>query len=195
MGEALIRELEGMATVLDVGCGEGGPLLRLPKPPRLVGLDAHAPSLEKLRSGGFYDEAMLWEAGKDPFPPASFEAVLGLDVIEHMPKEQALALVTRMEGWARRKVILATPNGFLPQAPYGDNPYQAHLCGFTPEELRALGYRIYGLNGPKPFRGERGEVRWRPKPLWYRVAGLLQGLTWRWPSLAFSLLAVKDVAP
>jgi len=196
MGEALARDLAGCASVLDVGCGVGGPLLRIAKPPRLVGLDGHAPSLDALRAAGGYDELVLGSLDDDAlFAPGSFDAVVGLDIIEHFPKPQALALVARLERWARRTVILATPNGFLPQAAFDGNPYQVHHCGFSPAELAALGYRVHGLHGPKPLRGERGELRWWPRPLWYRVGGLLQDACWERPDWAFSLLAVKAKAP
>ena len=76
-----------------------------------------------------------------------------LDVIEHFEKPEALALIAGMERWARRKVVLATPNGFLPQRVYDDNPFQEHKCGFSVAELCALGYRVHGTGGPKPLRG------------------------------------------
>lgn len=192
MGEALARELADCSSVLDVGCGEGGPLLRLTKPARLTGLDGHAPSLERLRLKGAYDELRLGDVTEDAlFPVASFDAVVGLDIIEHFAKPEALGLVARMERWARCKVVLSTPNGFLPQAAFDANPYQEHRCGFSPTELRDLGYSVHGLHGPRALRGERGDLRWWPRPLWYRVGGLLQDACWDRPERAFGLLAVK----
>jgi SAM-dependent methyltransferase len=196
MGEALARGLAGCDSVLDVGCGQGGPILRIPKPPQLTGLDGFAPSLEALRAAGGYDHLVLGRLDDDAlFGPASFDAVVALDVIEHFTEPEALALVARLERWARRTVILSTPNGFLPQGPVGGNPHQEHRCGFSPAQLRALGYQVHGLHGPKPLRGELGELRWWPKPFWYRVGGLLQDACWDRPDWAFSLLALKDRPP
>ena len=40
---ALAHETQADSSdVLDVGCGQGGPMARVPKPPRLLGLDGHA---------------------------------------------------------------------------------------------------------------------------------------------------------
>lgn len=188
----LERELRGAASVLDVGCGEGGPLLCLPKRARLTGLDGHAPSLEKLRASGRYDELVFAPLDQAPFLAGSFDTVVCLDVIEHFTKPQAMALITLLERWAARKVVLATPNGFLAQRSYDANPFQEHKCGFSTAELRALGYRVHGIRGPKFLRGELGQVRFRPKFLWHRISGALQPLTWVWPQGAFGLVAVKE---
>lgn len=189
---ALARELRGAASVLDVGCGEGGPLLCLPKPARLTGLDGHAASLDKLRASGRYDELVFAPLDQAPFPEGGFDTVVCLDVIEHFDKPQAMALIVLLERWAARKVVLATPNGFLPQRPCEGNPFQEHKCGFSTAELRALGYRVNGIRGPKPLRGELGQLRFRPKFLWHRISGALQPLTWVCPQGAFGLVAVKE---
>lgn len=188
----LRRELKGLATGLDVGCGAGGPLLKVADPAGLTGLDSHAPSLEKLRALGRYSKLRNAPILEAEFGPGSFEAVTALDVIEHFEKPQALELIRRMEGWASKKVVLATPNGFLAQGAYDENPHQVHRCGFSVAELRGLGYRVRGFGGPKWLRGAYAELRFRPKPLWHRISGLLQPLTWVFPSLAFGLLAVKE---
>jgi SAM-dependent methyltransferase len=191
----LARETAGSASVLDVGCGQGGPMVRVPKPPRLVGLDGHAASIERLRAKALYDELICAPLAAGSIAPGAYDTVVCLDVIEHFEKPEALALIAAMESWARRKVVLATPNGFLPQRPYDDNPFQEHKCGFSVAELRGLGYRVRGTGGPKPLRGEEAVLRFWPKPLWHRISGALQPLTWAWPQAAFGLLAVKDLAP
>ena len=191
----LTRETVGSASVLDVGCGQGGPMARVPKPPRLVGLDGHAASIERLRAKAIYDELICAPLAAASVAPASFHTVVCLDVIEHFEKPGALALVAALERWATHKVILATPNGFLPQRPYDDNPFQEHKCGFSVAELKALGYRVRGTGGPKPLRGEEAVLRFWPKPLWHRISGALQPITWYWPQGAFALLAVKDLRP
>jgi len=191
--KGLAAELKGMATVLDVGCGAGGPMLNVPKPSRLVGVDAFGPSLEALAARGVYDQLVQGIIGQVDLGAEGFDAVVCLDVIEHFDKAEALALVARLEGLGRRKVILATPNGFQPQSPVDGNPFQEHKCGFCVDELWGLGYRVRGYGGPRPLRGEFSELRFWPKPLWHRISGALQPITWRWPQGAFGLLAVKDL--
>ena len=75
----------------------------------------------------------------------------------------------------------------------GDGTVQLH--GFSAAELRGLGYRVRGFGGPKPLRGAFAELRFRPRPLWHRVSGALQPLTWIWPETAFGLVAVKELRP
>lgn len=193
--KAVAAETAGAVSVLDVGCGTGGPMARVPKPARLVGLDGYAPSLERLRAQGGYDELICAPLEGADIAPGSFHTVVCLDVIEHFEKPQALALIARLERWASHKVVLATPNGFLPQPAYDGNPFQEHKCGFSAPELRALGYRVRGFGGPKPLRGAFAELRFRPRPLWHRVSGALQPLTWIWPEAAFGLVAVKELRP
>lgn len=191
--KAVAAETAESPSVLDVGCGAGGPMGKAPKPPRLVGLDAHAPSLERLRAQGGYDELICAPFDAAGIQAGAFHTVVCLDVIEHFEKPQALALILQLERWASHKVVLATPNGFLPQPVYDGNPFQEHKCGFVPEELRVLGYRVRGFGGPKALRGAFAELRFRPKPLWHRISGALQPLTWAWPEGAFGLVAVKDL--
>jgi SAM-dependent methyltransferase len=190
--EGLRREMAGMASGLDVGCGAGGPLLKVPDPAELSGLDAHAPSLEKLRGQGRYTALIHQPIFEAEFASGQFEAVAALDVIEHFEKLQALELIRRMELWASKKIILATPNGFLAQGVYDENPHQVHRSGFSAAELRRLGYRVRGFGGPKWLRGAYAELRFWPKPLWHRISGALQPLTWIFPGMAFGLFAVKD---
>lgn len=190
--KGLKRELAQAASVLDVGCGAGGPLVQVPLSARLSGLDAHALSLEKLRALGRYHELINAPILGASFAPGQFEVVTALDVIEHFEKSQALKLIFQMESWAAKKTVLATPNGFLQQGVYDENPHQVHRSGFSTRELVALGYRVRGYGGPKWLRGAHAELRFWPKPLWHRVSGALQWICWYFPGLAFGLFAVKE---
>ncbi len=189
----IARELAGMESVLDVGCGKGGPLLAVPKPPRLVGADGHQPSLDRLRETGHYDELVFGSLDSVVFSSRSFDVVMCLDVIEHFEKAEACRLIERLEGWAVKKVILTTPNGFTPQPVHDGNPFQEHKCGFEAGELRARGYRVRGFGGPRPLRETFGELRFRPQLLWFRVSRALQPLTWFWAEAASGLVAVKEM--
>lgn len=190
--EGLRRETAEAKSVLDVGCGAGGPMLKVAQSGLLVGLDSHLPSLDILRAKGHYGRLIHGPILEASFGEGEFEVVIALDVIEHFEKPQAMELIARMERWASRKVILATPNGFLEQGIYDQNPHQVHRCGFSAGELRNLGYRVHGFGGPRPLRGAYAELKFWPKPLWHRISGILQPLTWALPELAFGLLAVKE---
>jgi hypothetical protein len=55
-------------------------------------------------------------------------------------------------------VIVSCPNGFsfqdpaaAPHEPWAKNPYQKHVCGWTPEEFLEAGYSVF-MNGGNPDR-------------------------------------------
>ena len=98
-----------------------------------------------------------------------------------------------MEAVARRRVIVFTPNGFLPQDAFDGNPYQVHRSGWTVQEMRSRGYEVRGIHGWRPLRGERAAVRWPPRPFWGRLSLHTQRLFLERPHHAFQLLCTKDV--
>ena len=96
-----------------------------------------------------------------------------------------------MERWARKKVIITTPNGYIYQHEYDNNPFQEHKSGWTVEELKNLGFKIYGINGWKKLRGYKGIIKYKPIFLWNKISDLTQKVTYYFPNLAFQLLAIK----
>lgn len=194
----LEREVVGECeTLLDVGCGRDSPVRHFSRRlAKVVGVDRHVPYLEESRAAGIhheYRQADVLEIG-GVFEPKSFDCVVALDLIEHLPKEEGLRLIPMMERIARKKVIIFTPNGFLEQRAYDDNSLQEHLSGWEPAEMRAMGYRVTGVNGWRPLRGERGLLRHRPEWIWRKVALATQLVTEPRPERAFQMLCVKNVA-
>ncbi len=194
---ALEREIApSCRTLLDVGCGPRSPIAPFAHAlERTVGVDAFEESVRTSHAVGIHTEYRVLEALEigECFPARSFDAVLASDVIEHFPKADSLRLLTIMERIARVKVLVLTPRGFLPQAAYEGNRLQEHLSGWEVEEMRTLGYRVRGICGWKPLRGERGGIAWRPRPVWARISALSQLVTARRPEWAFEMLCVKDL--
>lgn len=190
----LRRELSGLGSVLDVGCGSDSPLQFVHGIGRKVGVDAFEPSLTASRARGLHDEYLRMELQSLDIAPKSYDAVVLLDLIEHFEKPVGLEFLKRLEGIATQKVLLFTPNGFLPQPAYEDNPWQLHRSGWEAPELRGLGYRVEGVLGWKPLRGELNRPRFHPWPFWERVANATRLVTAGRPELDAALLAVKDLA-
>ncbi len=194
----LRQSLRGCRSILDVGCGGAlSPLRAVPRLPGQwrTGVDGFLPSLEESRAASIHDEyirADLRSFVAEPGNREGYDCVLALDVIEHFPKRESTAFVTALEAIARLRVILFTPNGFLPQEPRDGNEYQRHLCGWTAPELVRRGYRVYGCGGPKPLRGEFAVPVLRPRIFGAAVARALQPLVFYFPTEAFALFAVKD---
>lgn len=193
--EAALDEAVGdCQTLLDVGCGSGSPIRAFSQRLHAVGVDAFEKSLEESRQRKIHQEyvkADIRELGQR-FSTESFDSVVALDVIEHLPKEDGFRLLEAMEKIARKRVIVFTPNGFLPQGEFESNPWQVHLSGWTASEMRARGYRVIGLRGWRPLRGEYATIRFRPKFLWLFLSSLTQLWTKNHPDQAFQILCVLD---
>jgi len=102
-----------------------------------------------------------------------------------------------MEKIAKRNIILTTPNGFLPTyAGPDDNPTESRIFGWNLDELRKLGFKVYGLNGLKLFwKVQQGQavIRFRPRKVFMGLAQITGLFVYHYPSLAFQLFLVKDL--
>jgi SAM-dependent methyltransferase len=195
--EALMEKAVGDATtVLDVGCGVSSPIARFRhRYDRTVGVDLFAPALEQSAAAGIHDEYRQLDVLRldEEFGPDSFDAVIAFDVVEHLSEEDATRLFALMERTARKRVVVHTPNGFIPQEEYDGNPLQVHRSGWTVDRMRELGYAVRGSNGLRFLRGQEGKTRWRPERFWGVLARLTQPFVFRVPALAYQILCVKEV--
>jgi len=78
-----------------------------------------------------------------------------------------------MENVANNKIVLFTPNGFVPQTD-DKNPWNRHRSGWTAEEMKRRGYRVIGMNGLKHLKGEYATPKYKPKLLWYMISEITQ---------------------
>jgi 2-polyprenyl-3-methyl-5-hydroxy-6-metoxy-1,4-benzoquinol methylase len=195
-----IRELNRIvdsscASLLDVGCGFNSPVQHLcHRPACMVGIDGFLPAIDQSRAKRIHDEyhEMSLRDIDRVFGPESFDCILASDVIEHFPEEDALDLISQMEKVARRKIIIFTPNGFLPQGEEYGNPFQRHLSGWTVKQMETMGYRVIGIEGIKSLRGEMARIRWHPEHFWLMISLLSQAVVRDHPAHAFRLLCFKE---
>ncbi len=185
--------LKDCKSVLDVGCGSNSPIKYLSKKFHASGIDAYKPNLEESEKQGIHDEyhqMNILDIDKK-FKENSFDCVIALDVIEHLTKKDGWKLLDSMEKAAKKKTIVFTPNGYLPQAA-DDNPWQEHKSGWTVNEMRKRGYHIIGINGWKPLRGECARIRFWPRKIWNIISHITQLYTRNKPELAFQILCIKN---
>lgn len=182
-------------SILDIGCGDNSPLQLFQRRKHTTGIDIHASTLQKTKKRKIHDEYVKGDILllDKLFLNKSFDAVTAFDVIEHLKKEDGIKLIRDMEAIARKKVVIFTPNGFLEQEVYDDNPYQKHLSGWTMDEMRKRGYRVWGANGLKWLRTIRGELKYKPKIMWIVIADLSQIITKIFPRIAFQLICIKKI--
>lgn len=199
----LKRELKGCSSVLDIGCGPSSPV-QYCNVRYSVGVDVFKPYIDSSKNKNIHTKYILGNINDINFESGSFDAVVLVEVLEHLTKEQGNELLRKAQGWAKRKIIIAMPNGFLPQTQMMDNPFQMHRSGWRVREMRELGFKPYGMGGWKYLRDENrsklmesedsifSTIRFRPKLLWMVVSELTQAIVYYLPELAFGVFYVKD---
>ncbi len=164
----VFHELEGCDSLLDAGCGVGKYLLRLQSWRKfckgICAVDAHAASLKEVISDtkvcGKLPE-ILRDGGL-----SRYDAVMCLDVIEHLTKPEAFETLDLFERWyAHKKVIIFTPSGFQHQPPDSYNPWMEHLSGWEASEFEARGYEVSVWKDFDYGRGNIGNALWAVKML------------------------------
>ena len=186
----LRRAVSGCSSILDLGCGYLSQVHRF-NVPFSVGIELFDPYLQESARKGIHSQYIKADIRRIEFKPKSFDAVMAIEVLEHLTKEEGVELLNKMSEWARKKVIITTPNGYLWQDDYDDNPLQEHKSGWDTDDLRKFGFKVYGLNGWRSLRGYKASVKYHPVYFWTRVSDVTQMITYRCPKLAFQLLAIK----
>jgi SAM-dependent methyltransferase len=187
--------LAGCESILDLACGSSSPIRHLPKTFHAVGCDMFAAAVEESGKEGIHDRYLLMNALEldKRFSPKSFDCVLALDLIEHLEKDEGFRLLGMMEKIAKKKVIIFTPNGFLPQEEFAGNILQIHKSGWSVEEMRKKGFRVIGLMGWKSLRETKGSLKFSPKTFWSIISTLTQLVVKNRPRWAFQIFCVKEL--
>lgn len=193
--QSLEKNLKNAESVLDVGCGGSSPLGKVKKTFRSVGLDIFEPSIKKSKKAKIHDDYKLGDIKKVNtfFKPKSFDAVVALDIIEHLTRKEGLDLLEKIEKIAKKEIIILTPNGFTNQDPYDNNPFQIHKSGWTAGDFRKRGYRVFGMRGLRFIRGECATIKYKPWFFWGTISVLSEVFTYFFPYFAYQLFAVKEI--
>lgn len=193
---ALRKALLGCESVLDIGCG-ASMTMRYLGVPHPVGAEGYPPSVEKARANNTHDELVLCNVAElsSRFEPGQFDACVALDVIEHMKKPDGLKLMEDMERIAKKRVVFFTPSGFLSQGHTDSDDLQVHLSGWEPSEMEGHGYEVFGLLGPKKWRGEYHMLKKKPAAFW-GLMSLAAQCAWskHHPEDAAAILCVKKLS-
>lgn len=191
------RVIPAGSTVLDVGCGSHSQIINVrSRIARLTGIDAFPAALDEARRSGAFDELLegrVQDLGR-LFEEGSYDVVAAIDLLEHLDEDDGSRLLDAMGRIARRRVVVLTPNGFVSQGELEGNPWQVHRSGWTPAQLRARGFTVRGMHGLRVLRSEEARLRFRPHRVWALVSDLTAPVARAVPSLAYHLIATKDVA-
>jgi hypothetical protein len=200
----LILEHSDIKIALDIGSGESSHLSNFRPQIKTIGLDAHTIDVAKEnKQHDFYIKADILKMSVEQIQHEIYK-VAGVNkvdlitmysVIEHFKKHDGWKLLEKLEVLSKRFILIETPNGFVPQGPEYGNPYQRHLSGWFPHDLRGLGYSVYGSYGTKYMRGYMGEPRIK-----FPGAQLLDDIVLtrilyckKFPQHSFNMTAIKDL--
>jgi SAM-dependent methyltransferase len=156
----LKSELADCKSVLDLGCGQSSLLQYVRHLDYSLGVEYWQPYIDESRYRQIHTDYMQADINDVWFDPGTFDAVMLVDVLEHIDVMNANRLFLKMSTWAKKKVIIIVPNGDMPQEdPYGDgNEKQRHISQWSPETLKNRGYEVRGFGGWKPLRGDGAEI-------------------------------------
>lgn len=186
----------GCKTLLDLGCGKESPIKPFAKDlDYSLGVDSFEPYLDSSLSAKIHTEYRVGDVMEvcRSIEDKSFDCVIALDFIEHLPKEKGYDLISEMERIAKKKIIIYTPNGFLEQSSFDSNSMQEHLSGWSADEMRKQGMRIFGMSGFKFIRGPMGAIKRKPVVFWRFASSLSQMIAYFFARTAFQILCIKDM--
>ncbi|MGA3265639.1 MAG: class I SAM-dependent methyltransferase [Verrucomicrobiota bacterium] len=191
-------------SILDVACGFGrwGCLMRtnygewdLSGPPVVDALDAFAPNVEYARKLGVYRE--VWQAELPcAIPRAKYDTILASEVLEHLPMSVVEKVLDEFEAAARRRVIVTTPNWQClrggSETFLGQNEFDHHLSYISAGQFRRRGYRVYGAGFGNPRALSVKFFAHTVRLFGVRDFSMFDSLSKNMPSLAHTIVAVKD---
>ncbi|MBY8983180.1 MAG: class I SAM-dependent methyltransferase [Candidatus Lokiarchaeota archaeon] len=191
------KKVKDCNSILDLGCGKGSLVLKkIGKNFEFsVGIDIFKDYIEDCKKKNYYDEYVIMDILKidEKFSPKSFDCVVLLDVIEHLERSEVVNLIRKIENIAIKKIIIFTPNGFLPQKIYDNNFHQIHRSGWDVNIFKKMSFKVYGINGLKFIRGEFAHIKLKPTKLWENISILSNILVRFFPNWAFQLFCIKKV--
>lgn len=190
----LNAQLSDCKSVLDVGCGSNSVIGTFPKIFYSEGIDIYEPSIKESKRRKIHAKYIVGDILDidEYYKEKSFEAVIALDVVEHLEKKDARMLLKKMEKIAEKRIIILTPNGFIQQGDHKDNPYQKHKSGWSRRDFEKEGYVVYGLRSFKFLRGELAIIKLKPWLIWGLFAFITEPLLYYFPDLSFDLFAIKN---
>jgi SAM-dependent methyltransferase len=178
--ERIVKTIEfipiDVQTILDVGCGNGAFLNKLPERYRIVGLDFSWEALKYVKNKAIYGNIAVL-----PFKSESFDLVTCLEVLEHLPLnvfEKALFEIQRV---SKKYIIVSVPNDedldfalvICPICRCWYHPSR-HVRSFNPERLKTL-FVYFELSrveeiGPLELRPRYNRFLYAAYRLWKNVS-------------------------
>jgi len=206
LDNCLQEELKDCQSVLDLGCGSRSPLIHIKHLKDSLGVEVYPPYLKASQKQKIHHRYLKENILNLDLAPKSFDAVILIEALEHLNKKDGLTILKLASTWARKKVILSTPNGYFPMGEVDQNPHQKHLSGWTPSQLDKLGFKVRGVSGlkalytninhtPSLINSDNNyyNIKYHPQAIFYYLNGIFQIFSYYHPKSAFGLFAVKSL--
>ncbi|MXM67067.1 methyltransferase domain-containing protein [Streptomyces sp. HUCO-GS316] len=145
---AWYREIQP-GTVIDVGAGSGTYAQELREAPwagRWTAVEAWEPYVTRFGLHGLYDAVVVADARHLVAPFYRADLVIAGDVLEHMPRPDAVRLLQKVRANAAN-LIVSVPVLHLEQGAVYGNPYETHVDHWTADGMRAELARSGTLRG------------------------------------------------
>jgi len=102
MEKYLKKEIKNCRAVLDLGCGRDSAIHNF-SIPFSVGVEISNYYFEENKKKKIHNQYIKADVRQIEFKNNSFDAVLALDLIEHLSKAEDYELISKMEKWVKEK--------------------------------------------------------------------------------------------
>ncbi len=190
-------------TVLDLGCGDGSftKALKGSEEWEITGVDIYSESIKKASKMGIYMKLIKGDINTVCENlirnRKKFDVVLCSQTIEHLPRGRGIKLLSLVEKLAKKRIVFSTPRGFMKQTEkfLAKNPYQNHRSGWSENDFRIKGYKVYGV-GFAPVWSEKGLARTRNvlvRSLYTCVSFFMSPLVYFYPKFGAGIICIKNI--
>lgn len=191
------NSLKNVKTILDVGSGKGEfvKTINYNKLYIIDGVELFKPYIKLASKTDLFRKIFSKDITKLSFNTESYDAVICNQVIEHLNKREGFKMIEKMEKYARKTILIGTPNGHWHQDEYDNNKLQEHRSHWEISDFKSLGYTVRG-QGLKLIYSEKGLINnfenYLPiKLILYFISYLMSPIIYYFPSIAAYLVAIK----
>jgi hypothetical protein len=130
-------KIKAAKVVMDIGSGKRPQAQEFFKPDIIYCFD---PTYEThISHEGIHMIHGTWKTAIDTMKIVPTDTVFLMDVIEHLPKQEAVSLLKETEGLVKKQIVVFTPLGFMEQ---DDGEWNTHRSGWLPEDFK-VGWKTF----------------------------------------------------
>ena len=200
----LRQSLGNPNTILDLGCGDGNvmELLADGKKWKVTGVDLYTQNVKTASKRKIFIKVFRKDIVKfvkqQIINKKKYDVVFCSQVIEHIERKRGEELLSLLELITRQRIIVGTPREFMeqPLAYLGNNAHQVHKSGWSEEDFRRKGYKVFGI-GLSQLWSEEGLIRVNNNRVkiafYFAVSFLCSPVVYFIPKIAAGILCIKNI--